>query len=68
MDDETLLAAAEARRMAAVRRFDVLDTPPDGTFDTVSPRWPPAAAGANAIVSIVDTDGLVQVPPRDRTS
>ncbi|MCW2501017.1 MAG: hypothetical protein JWN87_2693, partial [Frankiales bacterium] len=26
----------EAARMAAVRRFEVLDTPPDGSFDRIT--------------------------------
>jgi hypothetical protein len=28
-----LVAADEAQRLAAVRRYDILDTPPDGAFD-----------------------------------
>ena len=48
----------EAQRMAAVRRYAILDTPPDGAFDRV------AAVAARlfdvpiAIVSIVDTDRI----------
>jgi hypothetical protein len=56
MDDETLLAAAEARRMAAVRRFDVLDTPPDGAFDRITSMAARLLGVPIAIVSIVDTD------------
>ena len=28
--------ADEARRLAAVRRYDILDTPPDGAFDRIT--------------------------------
>ena len=48
----------EAERLEAVRRYDVLDTPPDGAFERVT------ALAANhfevpiAIVSIVDTDRI----------
>lgn len=38
----------EARRIAAVRRYDILDTPPDGAFDRI--------AALAATVTIVDTD------------
>jgi sigma-B regulation protein RsbU (phosphoserine phosphatase) len=53
-----LLPADEDARMAAVRRYDILDTPPDGAFDRIA-----AAAAALfdvpiAIVSIVDTDRI----------
>ena len=50
--------ATETERMAAVRRYDILDTPPDGAFDRI------AALAANifgvpvAIVSVVDTDRI----------
>ncbi|MBW4653343.1 MAG: GAF domain-containing protein [Kaiparowitsia implicata GSE-PSE-MK54-09C] len=47
---------AEAARLAAVRRYDILDTPPDGSFDRIT------ALAANlfnvpiSIISLVDTD------------
>ncbi|MDQ1628805.1 MAG: phosphoserine phosphatase RsbU/P [Actinomycetota bacterium] len=53
-----LIPADEDARMAAVRRYDILDTPPDGAFDRI------AAAAAEvfdvpiAIVSIVDSDRI----------
>lgn len=58
MESAKSLAAAEDARMAAVRRYDVLDTPPDGAFDRI------AAAAAElfdvpiGIVTIVDTDRI----------
>jgi two-component sensor histidine kinase len=48
----------EAERIAAVRRYDILDTPPDGAFDRITAI---AARRFNvpiAIVSIVDTDRI----------
>lgn len=53
-----LIPANEEQRMAAVRRYDVLDTPPDGAFDRVTKL---AARHFNvpvSIVSIVDTDRI----------
>ena len=58
MDDETLLPAVEARRIAAVRRFDVLDTPPDGTFDRITAMAARLLQVPIAIVSIVDTERI----------
>ncbi|CAM5673024.1 SpoIIE family protein phosphatase OS=Streptomyces rimosus subsp. rimosus (strain ATCC/ DSM 40260 / JCM 4667 / NRRL 2234) OX=1265868 GN=SRIM_037785 PE=4 SV=1 [Streptomyces rimosus subsp. rimosus] len=64
----------EARRIAAVRRYDILGTPPDGAFDRIA-----ALAGRlfdvpMATVTIVDTDrvwfkaayGLEGATPTDR--
>jgi two-component sensor histidine kinase len=48
----------EAGRMAAVRRYEILDTPPDGSFDRVTAL---AARRFNApisIISIVDHDRI----------
>ncbi|MGM4896902.1 histidine kinase dimerization/phosphoacceptor domain -containing protein [Tardiphaga sp. 839_C3_N1_4] len=48
----------EVQRMAAVRRYDILDTPPDGTFDRVTAL---AARRFNvpiSIISIVDHDRI----------
>ena len=49
---------SEHERLAAVRRYDILDTPPDGAFDRIT-----AVAGRLlkmpvAIVSVVDTDRI----------
>jgi eukaryotic-like serine/threonine-protein kinase len=48
----------ERERLAAVRRYDVLDTPPDGAFDRIT-----AIAGRLlnvpiALISIVDHDRI----------
>ena len=48
----------EAARMSAVKRYDILDTPPDGTFDRVTAL---AARRFNvpiSIISIVDHDRI----------
>jgi two-component sensor histidine kinase len=48
----------EAQRMLAVRRYDILDTPPDGAFDRITAL---AARRFNvpiAIISVVDTDRI----------
>lgn len=48
----------EHERMEAVRRYDILDTPPDGAFDRIAAV---AAAIFNvpiAVVSVVDTDRI----------
>lgn len=50
--------AAEAARIEAVRRYDILDTPPDGAFDRIArlaARWFDAPI---ATVTIVDEDRI----------
>jgi sigma-B regulation protein RsbU (phosphoserine phosphatase) len=56
--DETLIPQDEARRIAAVRRYDVLDTPPDGAFDRITALAAKHFDVPIAIVSIVDTDRI----------
>jgi sigma-B regulation protein RsbU (phosphoserine phosphatase) len=48
----------EEERIAAVRRFEVLDTPPDGTFDRITALAARSFGVPIAIVSIVDTDRI----------
>ncbi len=36
MTDASIITETEQRRMAAVRRYDILDTPPDGVFDRIT--------------------------------
>jgi eukaryotic-like serine/threonine-protein kinase len=57
-DDEAVAAFDEAARMAAVRRYDILDTPPDGAFDRITAMAARAFAAPVAIVSIVDHDRI----------
>jgi two-component sensor histidine kinase len=49
-----IMPANETERMAAVRRFDVLDTPPDGAFDRVTALAARRFGVPISIISIVD--------------
>lgn len=49
---------AEAGRMAAVARYEILDTPPDGAFDRVAALAAKLLGVPIAIVSVVDTDRI----------
>ena len=53
-----LLPQNEAGRLAAVRRYDVLDTPPDGAFDRITALAARLFSVPISIVSIVDTDRI----------
>lgn len=48
----------EERRLAAVRRYNILDTPPDGAFDRIAATAAKIFAVPIAIVSIVDHDRI----------
>src|SRR5688572_22123729 len=48
----------EAQRLAAVRRYDILDTPPDGAFDRVTRIAARLFNVPISIVSIVDADRI----------
>ncbi len=48
----------EAARLAAVRRYDILDTPPDGAFDRITAMAARLFKAPIAIVSIVDHDRI----------
>ncbi|MDN3265763.1 SpoIIE family protein phosphatase [Streptomyces sp. CSDS2] len=49
---------SEARRMEAVRRYDILDTPPDGAFDRVAALAARLFDVPVATVTIVDEDRI----------
>lgn len=49
---------AERERMDAVRRYDILDTPPDGAFDRIAAVAAEIFSVPIAIVSVVDTDRI----------
>jgi sigma-B regulation protein RsbU (phosphoserine phosphatase) len=53
-----LLPADEAERIAAVRRYEILDTPPDGSFDRIARLAADLFDVPIGIVSIVDTDRI----------
>src|SRR4028118_303783 len=48
----------EAERMAAVRRYEILDTPPDGSFDRVTALAARRFGAPISIISIVDRDRI----------
>ena len=56
--DPAIIPDDEADRLAAVRRYDVLDTPPDGAFDRLTALAARLCGTPIAIVSIVDTDRI----------
>ena len=53
-----MLPQNEAGRLAAVRRYDVLDTPPDGAFDRITALAARLFSVPISIVSIVDSDRI----------
>lgn len=53
-----ILLSNEAERMAAVRRYDILDSPPDGAFDRITALAARRFGVPIAIVSIVDEDRI----------
>lgn len=56
--DRGIIPENEADRLRAVRRYDVLDTPPDGAFDRVTKLAARQFGVPISIVSIVDTDRI----------
>lgn len=58
MPHASILPATEAERMAAVRRYDVLDTPPDGAFDRITALAARRFGVPISIISIVDEDRI----------
>ena len=54
--DRDLLATDEERRLAAVQRYDILDTPPDDAFDRVTALACRLLDVPVALLSIVDGD------------
>ena len=48
----------EARRLAAVRRYDILDTPVDGSFDRITALAAELFAVPISIISLVDRDRI----------
>lgn len=54
----TSFTSNESERLAAVHRYDVLDTPPDGTFDRITALAARLFQVPISIVSIVDSDRI----------
>ena len=55
---DSFLPENEMQRMAAVRRYDILDTPPDGSFDRITAMAARRFGVPISIVSIVDHDRI----------
>ncbi len=56
--DAPVARSDESRRLAAVRRYGILDTPPDGAFDRITGLAARVFGVPIAIVSIVDHDRI----------
>ena len=48
----------ERQRLAAIRRYDILDTPPDGAFDRITSLAARIFSVPISIISLVDTDRI----------
>lgn len=55
---DQLLPSDEVQRLAAVRRYDILDTPPDGSFDRIAAIAAKIFSAPIAIISLVDEDRI----------
>jgi hypothetical protein len=53
-----LISANERERLDAVRRYEILDTPPDGAFDRITALAARIFDVPISIVSIVDSDRI----------
>ena len=58
MPADRRLSPDEIERMAAVRRYDILDSPPDGAFDRITALAARRLQVPIAIISIVDEDRI----------
>jgi GAF domain-containing protein len=53
-----IIPEKESRRLSAVRRYEILDTPPDGSFDRVTALASEIFDVPIALVTIVDQDRI----------
>lgn len=58
MSGNTTTAPDEAARMAAVRRYEVLDTPPDGAYDRIAAIAARVCGTPISTITIVDVDRI----------
>ena len=56
--DPALIPPNEAERLAAIHRYDILDSPPDGAFDRITSLAARLLRAPIAIVSVVDADRI----------
>ena len=54
----SIIPADEPERLAAVRRYDILDTPPDGAFDRITAIAARRFDVPISIISVVDNDRI----------
>ncbi|MFI3185072.1 MAG: response regulator [Methylococcaceae bacterium] len=58
MLDEKIIPANECERIAALKRYEILDTPPDGSFDRITALVAQLLDVPIVIASLVDTDRI----------
>jgi signal transduction histidine kinase/CheY-like chemotaxis protein len=58
MSSMSISSEAERSRLAALRRYDILDTPPDGAFDRITALAASLFSVPISIISLVDTDRI----------
>lgn len=58
MTNASIIPVNESQRLAAVRRYDILDTPPDGAFDRITSLAARRFGVPISIISIVDEDRI----------
>ena len=58
MSSSLLRPEDEEGRIAALRRYDILDTPPDGAFDRITSLAASLFSAPISIISLVDTDRI----------
>jgi GAF domain-containing protein len=54
----TIIPANEADRITALKRYEILDTPPDGSFNKITSLTAQLFGVPIAIISLVDTDRI----------
>ncbi|MBC8038041.1 MAG: GAF domain-containing protein [Rhizobiales bacterium] len=52
------ISDAEAKRLAALRKYDILDSPPDGAFDRITAVAASIFSAPISIISLVDHDRI----------
>ena len=57
-ESQQIKLSSEKERLAAVRRYDILDTPPDGAFDRITALAARRFKVPISIISIVDEDRI----------
>src|SRR4028118_1963947 len=58
MSSMAIPVEAEQRRLDELRRYDILDTPPDGAFDRITALAASLFGAPISIISMVDSDRI----------